>query len=228
MSGTLYIVATPIGNLQDITYRAVSVLNEVNLIAAEDTRHSKKLCDHYEIKTPITSYHSHNQDKKTTELVAQLQADQNIALISDAGTPGICDPGFNLVQAVLTEFGAEAKIEPIPGASALTTALSVSGFPMHNFLFLGFFPIKKGRQTLIESIKEQPYTIIFYESVHRIQKTLKQLEEAGLGDRQICIARELTKQHETFYRGTVAQLANQSIKLKGEFTCLLAPPNFSR
>ncbi len=223
----LYIVATPIGNLQDMTFRAIETLKNVDLIAAEDTRTSGILCKHYEITTPLISFHSHSGAPKVEKLLNALREGKSVALISDAGTPGICDPGYQLIQAVLTELPT-VEIVPIPGAAAVVTALSVCGFPTHNFLFLGFLPVKKGRQTLFTKMADSDYTIVFYESVHRLEKTLNQLIEFGMGDRQMCLARELTKQFETIYRGTVTQIAKQSPKLKGEFTCIVAPSDFSR
>jgi 16S rRNA (cytidine1402-2'-O)-methyltransferase len=194
----LYVVSTPIGNLEDITFRAVRILKEADLIAAEDTRHSKILLDKYEIKTPVTSFHSFTDQKKLEFIVSQLKQGQNIALISDAGTPGISDPGYVLIKAALE---AKINIIPIPGPAAFLTALQASGTPTHQFLYLGFLPQKKGRQTLLNSFSQEERTIVFYESPHRILKTLCELNDV-IGDRKIVIARELTKIHEEFLRTT--------------------------
>lgn len=217
----LYIVATPIGNLADMTYRAVTTLKEVDLIVAEDTRQSKKLLDHYDISTPMDSFHAHSNDAKLQKIIKVLLEDEkDVALISDAGTPGICDPGFQLITEAIR---AGIPVSPIPGPSAVAATVSVSGMPMHNFLFLGFLPLKKGRQTLFKKMEELDYTIVFYESVHRMEKTLKQLKEYGMGEREICVGREVTKKFETFYRGKVDEVLEAKIALKGEFTCVLGP-----
>lgn len=219
----LYIVATPIGNLGDITMRALETLRTVDLIVAEDTRHTQKLLKHFEVSKPLESWHAKSGETKLEKIIAKLEAGEDVALVSDAGTPGICDPGFKLVQGALA---AGVEVVPIPGVTALATALSVSGMPMHNFLFLGFLPVKKGRQTLFKKLVEIEYTVVFYESVHRIEKTLRQLQEMGMGSRQICLGRELTKQFETFYRGTVDEVLEQGVATKGEFTCVLGPAGF--
>src|SRR3989338_3524264 len=192
--GCLYLVSTPIGNLEDITLRALRILKEVDLIACEDTRVTKKLLDHYQIKTPTVSYHQHSQVGKINFLISQLKFGKNVALVSDAGTPGISDPGGLLVKAAVEQG---VKVEAIPGPSALTYALSASGLSTDRFLFLGFLPHKKGRETLIKEIIASKQTIVFYESVHRILKTLEQLKKFGL-NREIVVARELTKKFETF------------------------------
>ncbi len=222
----LYIVATPIGNLEDITHRAVRILEEVDLIAAEDTRHSKKLLAHYEIKTPVTSYHSHSSDKKVHALVSEMSAGKDLALISDAGTPGISDPAWSLIQAALA---AGIQIIPIPGASAFLTGLMGAGLPMNEFNYIGFIPAKKGRQTLFTQLAEEKRTTVMYESPHRIMKTLAQMQELIGPDREIVIARELTKMHETFHRGTIAQLHAEfkNNPPKGEMVLLLAQENFT-
>ena len=218
--GTLYIVATPIGNLEDITLRALRILKEVDLIACEDTRVTKKLLDHYQIKTPTVSYHQHSQVGKINFLISQLKFGKNVALVSDAGTPGISDPGGLLVKAAVEQG---VKVEAIPGPSALTYALSASGLSTDRFLFLGFLPHKKGRETLIKEIIASKQTIVFYESVHRILKTLEQLKKFGL-NREIVVGRELTKKFETIYRGRVdevlEQLKNDSVK--GEFAVIIS------
>lgn len=197
----LYIVATPIGNLEDITYRAVRTLNEVDHIAAEDTRHSRILLEKYDIKTPTISFHSYSDEKKLAQLINMLKEGKSIALISDAGTPGISDPGYKLIVAAREEG---IKVVPIPGPSAFLTALQASGLPTHQFLYLGFLPLKKGRQTLLKSLQEEERTVIFYESPHRMAKTLGELHEY-FNDRQLVIARELTKIHEEYFHGTAAE-----------------------
>lgn len=220
----LYIVATPIGNLEDITFRAVRTLKEVDTVLAEDTRQTRKIFNRYEISSKLESFHAHSNEARLNKYVDRLKAGETMALVSDAGTPGICDPGFKLIKEALA-VGVE--VSPIPGPSALTACVSVSGFPMHNFLFLGFLPIKKGRKTLFESLKDCPYTVVFYESVHRIEKTIKQLIEFGLEDREICLGREVTKKFETFYRGKLSALPEKDLALKGEFCFVLGPPKFS-
>ena len=221
----LYLVATPIGNLEDLTFRALRILKEVDLIAAEDTRHSGILLKHYGIETPCTSFHSHSSDAKAHALAQEMAAGKNIALITDAGTPGISDPAWSLIQAALAE---KVTIVPIPGAAAFLTALMGSGLPMNEFLYLGFIPAKKGRQTLFESLRHEERTVILYESPHRIQKTLEQMLSILGPDRTLVLARELTKLHETFHRGTLAELTAQFKKNppKGELVILLAPENF--
>src|SRR3990170_4399775 len=204
MPGILYIVATPIGNLEDITLRALRVLKEVDLILAEDTRVSKKLMMHYDIKTPILSYHQHSSDSKKLEVYGRLERGESVALVTDAGSPGISDPGNELISYIL-EHDSSIKVVPIPGPAAITTALSVSGLPMSKFLFLGFFP-KKGRTKLIELIKLTKLPIVFYESPYRIIKTLGFLGEKLGGDRGVFIARELTKLHESLYRGKISEV----------------------
>jgi len=228
----LYIVATPIGNLEDITFRAVRTLKEVDLVAAEDTRHAKILLNKYEIKTPLESFHAHSDDRKLNSLISQMQQGKTLALISDAGTPGISDPGYILIKKAIEEG---IKVVPIPGPSAFLTALQASGLPTHQFLYLGFLPLKKGRQTLLESLKEEKRTVVFYESPHRILKTLSQLSElfaqwagnkADQPARQIVVARELTKIHEEYFRGTPQEAYEQfskAAKPKGEFVVMIGP-----
>lgn len=215
----LYIVATPIGNLEDITLRAIRTLKEVDYIAAEDTRHSSILLNKYEIKKPAISFHAFSDNRKLQEILQLLREGKNIALISDAGTPGISDPGYVLVKAA-REQGIQ--VVPIPGPSAVLAALSASGLPTHQFLYLGFLPMKKGRQTLLESLKTEERTIVFYESPHRLLKTLGELTEK-FGDRSLCIARELTKIHEEFFRGTAKEAYDHfaSKKILGEFVIIL-------
>jgi 16S rRNA (cytidine1402-2'-O)-methyltransferase len=219
--GSLYLVATPLGNLEDITLRALKMLTEVDLIAAEDTRKAKKLLNHYQIKTPLTSYFEYTSFKKTQSLLSQLKRGKDIALISEAGTPSISDPGYKLTKGAIDNA---INVIPIPGASALIAALSASGLPTHNFIFEGFIPRKHGkRRNLFLSLQDQPRTLIFYESPRRLRATLKDLFEV-LGDRHIVIARELTKVFEEIIRGrtseVIAQLGDKTIK--GEITLLVA------
>ncbi len=220
----LYIVSTPIGNLEDITYRAVRVLNEVDLIVAEDTRHVRKLLDKYEIKTRVDSYHSHSDKRKLDKILNFLKEAKNVALVSDAGTPCISDPGFLLVRGAIDN---KIQISPIPGPSAFISALVCSGLPVSKFIFLGFLPLKKGRQTLFKSLISEDKPIVFYESPHRIIKTLKDLEQYFGSDRQIILGRELTKIFEEFLRGTIAELRQHFEKKapKGEFVVILQVQN---
>jgi 16S rRNA (cytidine1402-2'-O)-methyltransferase len=220
----LYIVATPIGNLEDITHRAVRILKEVDLIAVEDTRTSGVLLKKYEIETRMTSFHSFSNDKKLDELISILNDGKDLALISDAGTPGISDPGFVLVRAARE---AGVQVSPIPGPSAFLTALSASGLPINHFLYLGFLPLKKGRQTLLKKLVEEENTVVFYESPHRILKTLQQFSEY-FPERQLVVARELTKIYEEFQNGTAGELYEyfSSKKPKGEFVVVMAGKNF--
>lgn len=221
----LYIVATPIGNLEDISARAVRILKEVDVIAAEDTRTSGILLKKYEIGTRMTSFHSFSNDRKLDELVEMLKEGRDVALISDAGTPGISDPGYLLVKAARE---AEVQVSPIPGPSAFLTALSASGLPINHFLYLGFLPQKKGRQTMLKKLQEEENTIVFYESPHRILKTLKQFTEYFPG-RQMVVARELTKIYEEFKEGTPEELYEyfSSKNPKGEFVVIMAGKNYN-
>jgi len=226
VSGTLYVVATPIGNLEDMTYRAVRILQEVDLIAAEDTRHSRKLLNHYGIDTSLISYHEHNEKSRTPQLMAKLQAGKSLALISDAGTPCIADPGYRLVSSCRSE-GIE--VVAVPGASALVAALSISGLPTDAFHFVGFLPAKAhARCQLLEQIKGEPKTVACYETPHRFIAALTDIAEICGGDRPIAIARELTKRHEELFSGSVAEaLDHFSVgSVKGELVLLLAsaPP----
>ena len=218
--GTLFVVATPIGNLEDITLRALRILKEVDLIACEDTRITKHLLERYQIDKPTISYHQHSKVGKIDFLIEKLKAGKNIAIVSDAGTPGISDPGGLLVQATANE---RIKIETIPGPSAVTAALSISGLPTDRFLFLGFLPHKKGRETLIKEIIDSKYPVVFYESVHRIIKALEQLNAANL-EREVVVCRELTKKFETVYRGKVADVLKQlqADEVKGEFVVVVS------
>ena len=216
----LYIVATPIGNLEDITLRALRVLKEVDIIVCEDTRHTKILLNKYEIVKPLLSYHSHSGVSKVQKVIDELKSGKDLALVSDAGTPGISDPGYAVVKAAIEE-GIE--VVPLPGASAFLTALMVAGFPINHFLYLGFLPVKKGRQTLFLSLKEEKNTVVFYESTYRIIKTLREMTEYLGGDREIMIGRELTKKFEEFKRGTIEEiyLEMKDVKPKGEFVVIL-------
>ncbi|MEE1191332.1 MAG: 16S rRNA (cytidine(1402)-2'-O)-methyltransferase [Blautia sp.] len=202
MSGMLYLCATPIGNLEDITYRVLRILKEVDLIAAEDTRNSIKLLNHFEIKTPMTSYHEYNKYEKGRYLVEQMQEGKNIALITDAGTPGISDPGEELVAMC---YEAGIPVTSLPGPAACITALTISGLPTRRFAFEAFLPSdKKERAVILEELKRETRTIILYEAPHRLVKTLEELSE-NLGDRKISLCRELTKKHETVFRGSLLE-----------------------
>ena len=221
MSGTLYVVATPIGNLEDMTYRAVRVLGAVDLIACEDTRQTRKLMEHFKIDKPTISYHEHNEQERAAELTSRLLAGASIALVTDAGMPLVSDPGYRLVHAAV-ECGV--PVQPIPGASALLTALAGSGLPTDSFHFGGFLPSKPGqRAKLLESLADEQSTLIFYEAPHRILEALETIE-AALGPRPVVVARELTKVHEEFLRGTAAEihgLLAQRDAVKGEITLLI-------
>ncbi len=212
--GKLYIVATPIGNLEDITLRALRILKEVDLVLCEDTRQTRKLLDRYEIKTPTLSYHQHSKLQKIEQIIKFLQNGKNLALASDAGTPAISDPGGKLVEEVLRALSDEAEIIPIPGPTAVAAAASISGFPTDKFLFLGFPPHKHGRASFFKKIDAAEETVIFYESTHRILKSLEELRTAA-GEREIAVCRELTKMFETIYRGTTSEVLE---KLKGGTT----------
>ena len=219
--GTLYIVGTPIGNLEDMTFRAVRILQAVDAIAAEDTRHTGKLLHHFQITTPQVSYHEHNRITRTGELVERLQQGQAIALVSDAGMPGISDPGYELVKACVE---AGLTVVPIPGCSAVVAALTASGLPSDRFVFEGFLPAKpKDRRAHLEQLKSESRTLVFYEAPHRLRQTLQDLLMLG-GDRAIVLARELTKLHEEFWRGTIAEAVDQyrDREPMGEFTLVLA------
>lgn len=219
IDGVLYLVSTPIGNLKDITLRALDVLSSVDLIAAEDTRHASILLNHYNIRSKRTSYFDFNKEKKTPVLIEQLKQGKSIAIISDAGTPGISDPAYHIVNAAIAEG---IKIETIPGATALIPALIISGLPTDRFVFEGFLPHKKGRQKRFQELAEEKRTIIIYESPNRIAKTLSDMFQA-FGDRSVCIVRELTKKFETIHRGSLKQMIDQidSIKQKGEFVIVV-------
>lgn len=218
----LYLVPTPIGNLEDITLRALNVLKEVDLIACEDTRTSSKLLNHYGIATPKTSYHDHNEHQKTPQLIEKMKAGQRIALISDAGSPGISDPGFYLVRACVEE---NIPIYALPGSTALVPALTLSGLPTNRFVFEGFLPVKKGRQKRLSELKDEYRTMVFYESPHRIVKTLEQFETVFGEDRPAAVSRELTKAFEETVRSTLGELkktfAAQN-KVRGELVIVVA------
>ena len=219
----LYLVGTPIGNLEDITFRALRILKSVDLIAAEDTRHTGKLLQHYQITTPQVSYHQHNHHQRLPELLQHLHSGKSVALVSDAGMPSISDPGYELVKACVE---ADIEIIPIPGVTALITALAASGLPTINFSFEGFLPTKpKARKAHLESLKGETRTLIFYESPHRLRQTLADFATVFGGERQIVLGRELTKIHEEFWRGTIEAaiaLYREQRQPKGEYTLVVA------
>ena len=220
MTGLLYVVATPIGNLEDITLRAVRILKEVDLIAAEDTRHTQILLNHYDIHTPLTSYHEHNERTKAQSLVERLVCGDNVALLCDAGTPAISDPGYRLISEATR---AGVRVVPLPGASALAAVLSASGLPTDRFVFEGFLPAKRQeRKTKLQGLRNESRTLVFYEAPHRLMESLQDLQQI-LGDREIVIAREVSKVHEEFLRGTlskiIAQLTGHTVK--GEITLVV-------
>lgn len=222
MPGTLYIVATPIGNLEDMTFRAVRILKEADLIAAEDTRHSRKLLAHFGITTPLTSYYDHNQALKGERILSALRGGQQVALISDAGTPCISDPGYQLVRDALA---ANITVVPIPGACAAVAALSAAGLPTDCFTFAGFPPNKEGkRRSFLASLAAAQGTVVLYEAPHRLAATLADIETI-LGQRRVVVARELTKLYEEFLHGTPAELATavQHGHERGELVILIAP-----
>ena len=216
--GVLYLVSTPIGNLEDVTFRALRVLREVGLIAAEDTRTARKLLNHYEIKTPLTSYHDHNRKAKIPFIIETLNS-TDVALVSEAGMPAISDPGRELVVEAAK---AGMPVVPLPGASALSAALAVSGLPAEGSLFLGFLPRRKGeRRRLLESLRDLPHTIVAFESPHRLRASLEDAL-AVLGDRRVAVCRELTKLYEEAFRGTLSQALEHFASPRGEFTLVVA------
>ena len=220
----LYVLATPIGNLEDISQRALRILREVDLIAAEDTRITKKLFFHFQIEKPLISCHHHSSQKEVERILNLLKEGKDVALTTDAGTPGISDPGGKLIAEVLKKFGENVQIIPIPGPNAAVTALSISGFSSDRFLFLGFSPHKKGRKTFFQEVADSEYTVVFYESPHRIIKTLKEMSEhEDLKNRQMVVARELTKKFETIYRGTASEILEKSEEelARGELTIVV-------
>ena len=214
---TLYLVATPIGNLEDVTIRAIRVLSEVSVIAAEDTRKTKRLLAAHQIDTPLTSYHEHNKKAKLPRLLKAFE-EGDIALVSEAGMPGINDPGYDLVQAAIQN---DIDVVPIPGASAIPTALAVSGLTAEQFVHLGFLPRKTGqRKKLLESVTDEPRSIVAFESPHRLLSTLKDIQEVA-GERRLAICREMTKLHEEVFRGTASEAIEHFAKPKGEFTLVI-------
>jgi 16S rRNA (cytidine1402-2'-O)-methyltransferase len=221
MMGTLYIIATPIGNLEDITLRALRLLREVDTIACEDTRQTSKLLGHFGISKRVVSYHEHNEAGRAAELVKRLEGGANVALVTDAGTPLVSDPGYRLVQAAIA---AGVTIVPIPGASAAITALSAAGLPTDAFRFCGFLPAKSSqRRKVLEELKPETCTLVFYETPHRILDALQEIETV-MGSRPVVVARELTKLHEEFLRGTAAEIRVQLASrpsVKGEITLLI-------
>jgi 16S rRNA (cytidine1402-2'-O)-methyltransferase len=219
--GTLYIVPTPIGNLEDITFRAVKILKEVDLILAEDTRTSKKLLDFYAIKTPMSSHHMHNEHSQLPKIIEQLKGGKDIALISDAGTPAISDPGFLLTRGCVN---AGLEIICLPGATAFVPALVNSGIPNDRFVFEGFLPVKKGRQTRLLQLADETRTMVFYESPHKLLKTLKQFVEYFGINRSVSVSRELTKMYEETIRGNMQEVLNhfENNSPKGEFVIVVA------
>ena len=218
MKGKIYLVATPIGNLEDITFRAISILKYVDIIAAEDTRHTLKLLNYYEISKPLISYHRHNEDVKSDVLIEKILNGQNIAIVTDAGTPGISDPGEEIVKEAIKN---NIEIIPIPGACAFVNAIIASGLNTKQFSFYGFLPMnKKLRKKAFENILKENKTIIIYEAPHKLQKTLQDILE-NIGDINCVIAKELTKIHETFFRGKISELINNFESPKGEYIILL-------
>ena len=218
MTGKLFLVATPIGNLEDITYRAIKILKEVDIIAAEDTRHTLKLLNHYEISKPLISYHRHNEEVKSDILIDKLLEGKNIAVVSDAGTPGISDPGEEVVKEAIKN---NIEVIPIPGACALVNALIASGLNTKEFLFLGFLPLnKKNRENALNKIKKSKSTVILYEAPHKLINTLQGLLK-NVGDINCVLAREITKIHEEFIRGNISNLLEKIQEPKGEYVILL-------
>lgn len=226
MSGKLYVVATPIGNLGDMTFRAVEVLKSVDRILAEDTRTTKVLLNHYQIQTHLESLHQHNEHQKLNFLIQELKSGKVLAQVSDAGTPGISDPGFLLTRMALQEG---ISVEVLPGATAFVPALIKSGFPLHNFIFEGFLPQKKGRQTKLKQWSTEDKTIVFYESPHKLLKTLTQLNEFCTSSRRVSVSREITKKFEETVTGTLMEVLNHFTvhSPKGEFVVVLEGNSYS-
>ncbi len=221
--GILYVVATPIGNLEDITLRAIRVLQEVDLIAAEDTRHTLKLLNHLDISKPLISYHRHNEDVKSDILIEKLKEGKNIALVSDAGTPGICDPGEEIIKKCIE---LEINVVPIPGACAMINSLICSGISTKEFTFLGFLPLnKKLRKNKLDEIEKSNKTIIIYEAPHKLQTTLKDLRTILTDERKIVLAREVTKIHEEFIRENIENLIEKTQNIKGEIVLIIEGNN---
>ncbi|HEU5022321.1 MAG TPA: 16S rRNA (cytidine(1402)-2'-O)-methyltransferase [Bryobacteraceae bacterium] len=228
MPGRLYVVSTPIGNLEDITYRAVRILKEIDWVACEDTRTTRRLLDHYGISKPTVSYHEHNETERAAELIARIEQGESGALVSDAGTPLLSDPGYRLVHAAAE---AGVRVEALPGPSALLAGLVVSGLPTDRFLFVGFFPAKQGqRRHLLESLAEEAATLVFYEAPHRIVETLEDVA-ATLGERRVAVARELTKIHEEVLRGRADEIRESLIArdaIRGEFVVMIGKADAPR
>ena len=226
MFGKLYIVATPIGNLGDITLRALDTLKSVDFILCEDTRVTKNLLNHYQINKPLISYHQHSEAKKIKEIIGLLEEGKNLALVTDAGTPGISDPGGILISRIVSPsyqegVGGVAEVIPIPGPCAAVAALSISGFPTDKFVFMGFPPHKNKRQKFFKEVAAAEYTTVFYESGHRIKKCLQELKEVLNPERQMVVCRELTKKFETIYRGNISQIIEQMKDERGEFVVVV-------
>lgn len=222
----LYVVSTPIGNLEDISLRALRILSEVDFILCEDTRVTRKLLEYYGIKTPTISYHQHSKLKKVEYIIQLLSEGRNLALVSDAGTPGISDPGNKLINLAIKQF-SNLSIVPIPGPSAVTAAASVSGFPMDRFVFMGFPPHKKRRKKFLEEVVGSKYPVIFYESPHRIVKTLSELQSLVISHKSsvnVVVCRELTKKFETIYRGGIKEVIReiQKDEIRGEFVIIVS------
>ncbi|TWP24860.1 16S rRNA (cytidine(1402)-2'-O)-methyltransferase [Apibacter muscae] len=220
MSGKLFLVPTPIGNLEDLTFRGLRILKEVDLILAEDTRTSGKLCKHYNIETPMQSFHLHNEHQKTEHFINEIVNGKNLALITDAGTPGISDPGYLLVKSCIEN---SIVVECLPGATAFVPALVVSGLPSHEFLFVGFLPQKKGRQTKLEKLSKEERTVVMYESPHKILSTLEQIMKIFGAERKVSLSREISKLYEETIRGTAEEVFKQisDKPIKGEIVLLI-------
>jgi len=220
--GNLYVIATPLGNLGDITIRALETLKRVDTILCEDTRRTSNMLSAYEISKPLLSYHHHSKESKVEQIMSLLEEGKDLAMVSDAGTPGIADPGGFLIEAIRNRFGSAVGIIPIPGPSALTAVASVSGFPVDRFLFLGFPPAKNKRARFFDEVASSGYPVILYESPHRIMKTMRDLANRD-GEREAMVGREMTKKFETIYRGSVASILEElgKKKPKGEFVIIL-------
>jgi 16S rRNA (cytidine1402-2'-O)-methyltransferase len=220
LPGALYVVSTPIGNLDDITRRAIHILKHVDLIAAEDTRRTRQLLKHLSIDRPLTSYHSYNERRRVPELLKKLSSGQAVAIVTDAGTPGISDPAFQMIREAVDQG---VRVVPVPGASAVLPALVVSGLPTDRFVFEGFLPTKKGRRARIEELVPQPRTIVLFESPHRVKRTLEDLQSA-LGDRQVAVVREITKKFEEVFRGTLSEARKflEQRSPRGEYVLVVA------
>ncbi|HET6271644.1 MAG TPA: 16S rRNA (cytidine(1402)-2'-O)-methyltransferase [Bacteroidota bacterium] len=222
--GALYIVSTPIGNLDDITLRAIRILGSVDLVAAEDTRKTKFLLDHLSITKPLISFYTYNEARRVPELIEMLKAGKSVALVTDAGTPGVSDPAYSIVYAAVAR---DVRVIPIPGASAVLAALVASGLPTDRFVFEGFLPVKKGRKTKLESLRGEERTMVFYESPFRVERTLADVRQ-NLGDRQVAVVRELTKKFEQVLRGKVSDVLGRikGKSLKGEFVLVVAGASY--